>query len=225
MKQTVMLLCLKGKQIKELCMEPILFFIVLFGFIIGMRYIQYRERMDMLNRGLTPKDYRPINPTPGGPPATDYVTGTLLPPQYQQPGPYQPRPGLRSRYSPAAMQQRSNAIITLLVGVGMTFGLGTIGWGPWLMPGFIVTFVGLALLINYYVTTDVVALPQPSAQPPASKQQPMPPQQPGYNNVPPAQTWDAKQWGAPLSDQVPPPPAPYLGEQGKREGQRLKIMD
>ncbi|PZS01996.1 MAG: hypothetical protein DLM69_04400, partial [Candidatus Chloroheliales bacterium] len=81
--------------------------------------------------------------------------------------------------------------------------------------GFIVTFVGLALLINYYVTTDVTA-PQPPAQPPAS-QQPTPPQQPSYGSVPPAQTWDAKQWGAPIAGQVPPPPSPYLGEQGKRE--------
>jgi hypothetical protein len=201
-------------------MEPILFFIVLFGFIIGMRYIQYRERMDMLNRGLTPKDYRPTSPTPGGPPAADYITGTLLPPQYQQqPGAYQSRPGLRSRYSPEAIQQRSNGIITLLVGLGMTFGLGTIGWGPWLMPGFIVTFVGLGLLISYYLSTDLAEpTRRPSQpQPPANPQPPMPPQQPGYGNVPPTQAWDAKQWGAPVSGQVPPPPSPYMGEQSKRE--------
>ncbi len=199
-------------------MEPILFFIVLFGFIIGMRYIQYRERMDMLNRGLTPKDYRPNNPTPGGQPATDYITGTLLPPQYQQqPGAYPPH-GLGNRYSPQALQQRHNGIITLLVGLGMTFGLGTIGWGPWLMPGFIVTFVGLGLLISHYMTTDGAMAHRPAQpQPPTSQQQPMPSQQPGYGNIPPAQAWDAKQWDAPVSGPVPPPPAPYLGEQSKRE--------
>lgn len=190
-------------------MEPILFFIVLFGFIVVMRYIQYRERTDMLNRGLTPKDYRPANPATGQLP-TDYTTGTLLPPQYQQQGANQSATGLRNRYSPEAVQQRSNGLITLFVGLGLLFGLGTIGWGPWLMPGFIVTFVGLALLINYYMTTDLAA-PRPSR--PSSTQ---PPKQAGYN-IPTAPTWDAQQWNAPVSGQVPPPPTPYMGEQPKRE--------
>ncbi len=197
-------------------MEPLLFFIVLFGFIIVLRYIQYRERMDMLNRGLTPKDYRPTNPPAGGPPATDYITGTLLPPQYQQqPGAYQ-QPGLPSRYSAEAIKRRSDGLITLMVGLGLLFGLGTIGWGPWLMPGFIVTFVGLGLLISYYMSTDL-ASPRPHQPQPPISQQPQPPQQPGYGNVPPAQAWDAKQWGAPVSGQVPPPPSPYMGDQSKRE--------
>lgn len=197
-------------------MEGIFFLIVIFGFVLAMRYIQYRERMDMLRRGLTPKDYRPVHTSSGTTP-TDYLTGTLLPPQYQQPGAtqsYQQRAGIRSRFSPEAIKQRGDGITTLLVGFGITFGLGTIGWGPWLMPGFIVMFVGLSILINYYMTTDV-AVPMPPNRQAVPPQQP---NQPANYSVPAPPRWDAPQWSQPISDQqVPPPPTPYMGEQAKRE--------
>lgn len=191
-------------------MEGIFFLIVIFGFVLAMRYIQYRERMDMLGRGLTPKDYRPMHTGTGTAP-TDYTTGTLLPPQYQQHGGVQsepPRAGGRSRFSAEAIKQRGDGITTLLVGFGITFGLGTIGWGPWLMPGFIVMFVGLAILINYYMTTDAAAPLPPTQQPNA----------PAHHNGPAAPLWDAQQWNQPtVGQQVPPPPTPYMGEQAKRE--------
>jgi|GEM_PF-3198629 len=182
-------------------MEPIIFFALVFAFILAMRYIQYRERLDMLRRGLTPKGYRPAGMS------DNYRTGMLLPPEIANRKTGHLRPGMRSRLEPAAIKLQRDGINLSAVGLGLIVAFGlTLGWGVVVIPGIVILFVGLGLLLNYYMTTDGASHPQPPSQPqvqPAQSWQP--PYQPGQPQGQP------QQWS------VPPAPAPYLGEQGKRE--------
>jgi len=42
-------------------------------------------------------------------------------------------------------------IITAMTGLALTIGLGTLGLSPWLLFGLIPMFVGVAMLISYYL--------------------------------------------------------------------------
>lgn len=98
------------------------------AFIATVRYLDHRERMSMIEHGIfaTPEASR-----------RRVARGTAV---------------LRG------------GLITAGVGIAVTFGLYTLGYllpspfsaapgrlGPWLLPGLIPTFVGLALIASYYL--------------------------------------------------------------------------
>lgn len=98
------------------------------GFIAVVRYLDHRERMSMIEHGIfaTPDANR-----------RRVARGTAV---------------LRG------------GLVTAGVGIAITLGLYTLGYllpppfnaapgrlGPWLLPGLIPTFVGLALIASYYL--------------------------------------------------------------------------
>lgn len=108
---------------------------IFLGFILLIRYLDHRERMAMIDRGLTP-----------------------------------PQP-LRTLYARSGSAALRGGLITAMVGLAVTIGLYTLGFllppslgsapghiGPWLLPGLIPLFVGLALVVSHYL-----APPQPSS--------------------------------------------------------------
>jgi hypothetical protein len=107
--------------------------VIFLGFIVLLRYIDHRERMAMIRRGIDPSRLRRKG------------AGVL-------------RAGL----------------IIVMVGLALTVGLYPIGFmippaytipfraGPWLLPGLIPLGVGSALIISYYLTSDI----QPPDSPP-----------------------------------------------------------
>ena len=58
-----------------------------------------------------------------------------------------------------------NGITTTGVGLGITFGLGMIGIGPWLIAGFIPLFVGLILMLRGWIEMQAGVQEQPEDWP------------------------------------------------------------
>ncbi len=98
------------------------------GFIALVRYLDHRERMSMIEHGI-------------------FATPDAN----------------RRRVARGAAVLRGG-LITAGVGIAVTLGLYTLGYllpppfnaapgrlGPWLLPGLIPTFVGLALIASYYL--------------------------------------------------------------------------
>ena len=42
-------------------------------------------------------------------------------------------------------------VITAMTGLALTIGLGTLGLTPWLLGGLVPMFIGIAMLISYYL--------------------------------------------------------------------------
>lgn len=97
---------------------PILAMAVILGFVLGLRYLGYRERMAMIEKGIAP------------------------PCCYEHRGEGDRRASLR------------RGITVAMVGLALTLGLVTLGVGPWLLGGLIPLFVGLSILIGYYLTPE-----------------------------------------------------------------------
>jgi hypothetical protein len=98
------------------------------AFILLVRYLDHRERMAMIDRGLVP-----------------------------------PQRWARTFARPGSAALRGG-LITAMVGLAVTLGLYTAGYllpppfnaapgrlGPWLLPGLIPLFVGLALIASHYL--------------------------------------------------------------------------
>jgi hypothetical protein len=112
--------------------------VIFLGFIVLLRYIDYRERMAMIKRGLDPSRLRPSRRGVGvlraglitlmvGLALTVglYPLGFMIPPAYTIP--------FRA--------------------------------GPWLLPGLIPFAVGFALIVSYYLTQDVQPPDEPPDEP------------------------------------------------------------
>lgn len=95
---------------------PILAMAVILGFVLGLRYLGYRERMAMIEKGIAP-------------PCCD-----------EHRGEGDRKAGLR------------RGITVAMVGLALTLGLMTLGVGPWLLGGLIPLFVGLSILVDYYLS-------------------------------------------------------------------------
>lgn len=98
------------------------------GFIAVVRYLDHRERMSMIEHGI-------------------FAT-----------------PEANQRRVARGTAVLRGGLITAGVGIAVTLGLYTLGYllpppfnavpgrlGPWLLPGLIPTFVGLALIASYYL--------------------------------------------------------------------------
>jgi hypothetical protein len=55
--------------------------------------------------------------------------------------------GMDPRTTPAGQPSLSGALTIIAVGLALTLGMGTIGFGPWLLAGLIPLFIGLARLL------------------------------------------------------------------------------
>ncbi len=98
------------------------------GFIAVVRYLDHRERMSMIEHGI-------------------FAT-----------------PDANRRRVARGSAVLRGGLVTAGVGIAITLGLYTLGYllpppfnaapgrlGPWLLPGLIPTFVGLALIASYYL--------------------------------------------------------------------------
>jgi hypothetical protein len=102
-----------------------------FWVVLGLAvYLCYRERVARYQAGwMPPPESRPPNP-PSGPQADDA--------QYWGPPPRGGEWGMRSRFERAARLAG--------VGLGIFFGLLTLGVGPWLVGGLVPLFIGMSRL-------------------------------------------------------------------------------
>ena len=104
---------------------PVFLLAVIFGFIILLRYLRYRENMMFMERGMTP----PVPPR-----------GRPVSPQGVSRSAY---------YSP--YRRLRGGIITSFVGLAILLGLWTLGTGPWLLGGLIPLAVGLGELLTFVI--------------------------------------------------------------------------
>lgn len=126
------------------------------GFIALVRYLDHRERMSMIEHGI-------------------FAT-----------------PESNQRRAARGTAVLRGGLITAGVGIAVTLGLYTLGYllpppfnaapgrlGPWLLPGLIPTFVGLALIASYYL-----APPRPEPLDGPRDVQPSADDQPGADAAP-----------------------------------------
>jgi hypothetical protein len=115
-----------------LCITPTVFLIAIFGTIIVTRYFKHREIMAMVEKGVLPEQY--------------------------------------AQYTSASRGQRSRGtmgwgIALVALGLALMVGLWPLGFarmgggnpyplnfGPWMLIGLVPLFIGVALLIIYFVT-------------------------------------------------------------------------
>ena len=115
-----------------LCVTPTVFLIVIFGTIIVMRWFKHREIMAMVEKGVLPERY--------------------------------------AEYTSASHGQRGRGtmgwgIALAALGLALMIGLWPLGltrmggrspyplnFGPWMLIGLVPLFIGIALLIIYFVT-------------------------------------------------------------------------
>lgn len=114
------------------CVVPTAFLIAIFGTIVLVRWFKHREIMAMVEKGLPPEQY------------TRYVSTS------------------RGRGSRGLLGW---GIALAALGLALMIGLWPLGFtragvenpyplrfGPWMLTGLIPLFIGLALLIVYFVT-------------------------------------------------------------------------
>jgi hypothetical protein len=115
-----------------LCVIPSAFLVAIFGTIVVLRWFKHREIMAMVEKGVLPEQY--------------------------------------ARYSRASDRPRGRGpmgwgIALTALGLALMIGLWPLGFvragmggpyplsfGPWMLMGLIPLFIGLALLIIYYLT-------------------------------------------------------------------------
>ncbi len=108
------------------CASPLAFFAMIFATIVLLRWFKHREIMALAEKGALPEQYARYEKTARG-------RGLLI-----------------------------WGIVVAAVGLALTLGLWPLGFwagapaplylGPWLLGGLIPLFIGLALLIAYFVT-------------------------------------------------------------------------
>lgn len=144
------------------------------GFILLIRYLDHRERMAMIDRGLTPPERAHMLP--------------VRPPS-------------------AALR---GGLITAMVGLAVTIGLYTLGYllppslsatpghiGPWLLPGLIPLFVGLALVASHYLASpQPSSTSSPAASDPSAGDAPAPDDAPAARTVAHGRDWRLLRHGA-----------------------------
>lgn len=192
------------------------------GWII-VRGLQYRERMEMIRRGMVPppsgmggKDYREAYRIWAQQQQQAYRPG----PQPWQAGPVPPPPPGPLPIDPDSPQNVLNKGIKLaFIGLGLLIGLSFIGGnplspgfqgGPWLLGGLIPLFVGIAQIIIAVISGAQI----PGVQPPGYRPDPYhqsgpfpPPPPPPPNGPPPGATiWERPP--GPRYEELSKPPSP-----------------
>ena len=117
---------------------------IFFGFIILLRYLHHKERMELIRQGIHPTTHRNDDP----------------------------RRQIRSRRMLRAGLIIAMVGLSLTVGlypigfyVPATLAAATpFHLGPWLLPGLIPLGVGIALIVSYYLEQNAQG-PQPTREP------------------------------------------------------------
>ena len=130
-----------------LCVIPIAFLVAIFGTIVALRWFKHREILAMVDKGL-------------------------LPTPYAQPG--RASRGRGSLGWGVGLAMLGLALIIGLWPLGFTRLAGAAGvspyplrFGPWMLIGLIPLFIGLALLIIYFLARREEA---PAPEPPPDEE-------------------------------------------------------
>ncbi len=94
--------------------------IIVLGFVTLNRYITYKERVALAERGFSARDLA--------------------------------RREARSRQGNRGVLW--GGVITMMSGLALLIGLSTLGVGYWLIAGLLPMFVGLGMLLIYYITSS-----------------------------------------------------------------------
>lgn len=153
---------------------------------IVSRVLAHNEYMAMIRMGITPppdsKAARRFAKTGWAPPPTPNTFGA--PPEPPGVDPYAAYYAQYGAYGPYYAQfQLGKGIRVTLVGLAILIGFAFIGYhggmdfnfGPWLLPGLIVTFVGIAQIINAVISGAHIpgaGSPQIGGPPPGAAAQP-----------------------------------------------------
>ena len=130
------------------CAIPIAFLVVIFGTIVMMRWFKHREIMMLAEKGLLPEQYALYMSAPRG------------------------RGGRRLLGWGIALVMVGLALMIGLYPIGFVGRLGPehgswypLNFGPWMLGGLIPLFIGLALLITYFLTRrEEVSAPEAPPQ-------------------------------------------------------------
>jgi preprotein translocase subunit SecG len=98
------------------CLGSIAFFVILFGFIIFMRYLNYKETLALAEKGLV---------RPQAEAKDNSGKGLLL-----------------------------TGMIFAAIGLGVSVGLLSLGFSPWMIVGLVPLFLGLGLVLVYVLTRE-----------------------------------------------------------------------
>lgn len=98
---------------------PLLLLIIVLGFVTLNRYITYKERVALAERGFTARDLA--------------------------------RREARSRQGSRGVLW--GGVITMMSGLALLLGLSTLGIGYWLIAGLLPMFVGLGMLLIYFIVS------------------------------------------------------------------------
>lgn len=94
---------------------PIILFALSVILILCLRWFTYREKMAMIERGVSP-----------------YPDNT-------------------ADEAKKNKKRLAYGLTTALIGVALTLGFITLGFGPWLLVGLIPLFVGLSMILSYLI--------------------------------------------------------------------------
>ena len=167
---------------------PVIAWLMMRGMKHRERQMQHIERIEMIRHGINPGTVNPAEP---------YVPGPSAP----LPDPTFMRDSVSSQ---AALQK---GMILAAVGLAITLGLSFIGYGPWLIGGFIPLFIGVVQIwIAMNAGAQVRMGPAPTQRPPGP-----PPPPPGATPHPGA-TYEGSYTYRPGATQELRPPAPPPAE-------------
>ncbi len=131
---------------------PLALLIVVLGFITLNRYIAYKERVALADRGFSARD-------------------------------------LARRESRGRQGSRGvlwGGVITMMSGLALLLGLATLGTGYWLIAGLLPLFVGLGMLLIYFVVSGAPVHEMddlaPGSEPTVEREDPWEQGKPGSND-------------------------------------------
>jgi len=158
-------------------------------FMRGMRHrerqMEHLERIEMIRHGIDPG--KVIVTPPGRDPSNARGRTTFV----------------VSDQSPSAQASLQKGLVLTAVGLAITLGLSFIGYGPWLIGGFVPLFIGVAQILIAVNAGAQLRFGPPSAPPP---QQSTPPP-PGAQTPPyPGATYEGSYTYRPGSTQELRPP-------------------
>jgi hypothetical protein len=129
------------------CVGFLGFFAIIFGTLVLVRWFRHREIIAMVDKGLLPKQY--TQPSSAGRglhvELVDDITGFTQPPSAGR--------GRRPVGCGIALAALGLALMIGLWPIGFVTGRPyPLYFGPWMLAGLIPLFIGLGLLITYYLT-------------------------------------------------------------------------
>lgn len=153
-------------------LTPIAIFGIIFGTVLGFRYMKHQETVKMIEHGYTPEMLRA--PEHGPSPDPRYLPA--IAPQRTAPGRAQLIWGCVLAGIGLALTLALwplGFVINRTAGVAFPFGIG-----PWMVAGFIPLFVGLTLILAYVFVQPEREMPAREMAPPSI---PMLPQSPYHS--------------------------------------------